>query len=214
MEILGSGQDPPGDPGCFNANLEAPGQLKAHDENCNEIPSPPTIEPVKQSSRRIASPGPGKMSPVRRIKSTGNNLNIMTGRVAEPGSISCVEFSKNTMMVADEAHSSDLERLPSLSSQFQSVTEESLGTASGRKYRISQNVSEPDDEVRSSTLYQTMITTPLPVMYGFEHVQDDDYSGLVDGPLCFHLACVYCLIHQADASWWKTLISITIRLDV
>jgi len=30
---------------------------------------------------RISPPGSGKMRPVRRIKSTGNNLNVMTGRI-------------------------------------------------------------------------------------------------------------------------------------
>lgn len=34
---------------------------------------------------RLSSPGTGRLSPVRRIKSTGNNLNVATGRITKPG---------------------------------------------------------------------------------------------------------------------------------
>ena len=36
---------------------------------------------------RVSSPGPGRLSPVRRIKSTGNSLNVATGRIVKPGPI-------------------------------------------------------------------------------------------------------------------------------
>ena len=67
-------------------------------------------------------------------------------------------------------------------------------------------VSEPDDEARSSTLDHPIHTTPLTVMDavdelksgisddGSEHAQDGDDGSLVDGPLCFRLACLYYLI--------------------
>ena len=69
-------------------------------------PRPPTLQPESGRSvsygpvtmsphLRVSSPGSGKMSPVRRIKSTGNNLNIMTGRVAKPGSISAQMSPRN-----------------------------------------------------------------------------------------------------------------------
>ena len=54
--------------------------------------------PVTSSSHLRASPPGGmssKQSPVRRIRSTGNNLNVMTGRVAKPGSVSAQMSPRN-----------------------------------------------------------------------------------------------------------------------
>ena len=45
--------------------------------------------PVTSSSHlRASPPGSSKQSPVRRIRSTGNSLNVMTGRVTKPGTAS------------------------------------------------------------------------------------------------------------------------------
>lgn len=44
---------------------------------------------------RVTPPRSGKMSPVRRIRSTGYNLNVMTGRVKKPGTISAQMSPRN-----------------------------------------------------------------------------------------------------------------------
>jgi hypothetical protein len=44
--------------------------------------------PVTSPRHRISPPNSGKTSPVRRIKSTGNNLNVMTGRIKKQGTSS------------------------------------------------------------------------------------------------------------------------------
>ena len=52
--------------------------------------------PVTSSSHlRASPPGPSKQSPVRRIRSTGNNLNVMTGRVTKPGIASAQMSPRN-----------------------------------------------------------------------------------------------------------------------
>ena len=52
--------------------------------------------PVTSSSHLRASPsGSSKQSPVRRIRSTGNNLNVMTGRVAKSGTASAQMSPRN-----------------------------------------------------------------------------------------------------------------------
>ncbi len=76
-----------------------------------------------------------------------------------------VELPKTTTMVGDEAHSSNLDRLRSASSQYLYVTEERPGTASGRKESISHNVGEDDKESPSPTDLErarTMHVAPEP----------------------------------------------------
>ena len=52
--------------------------------------------PVTSSSHlRASPPGSRKQSPVRRIRSTGNSLNVMTGRVAKPGAVSAQLSPRN-----------------------------------------------------------------------------------------------------------------------
>ena len=52
--------------------------------------------PVTSSSHlRASPPGSSKQSPVRRIRSTGNNLNVMTGRVSKPGTASAQMSPRN-----------------------------------------------------------------------------------------------------------------------
>lgn len=52
--------------------------------------------PVTSSSHlRASPPGSSKQSPVRRIRSTGNNLNVMTGRVTKPGTVSAQMSPRN-----------------------------------------------------------------------------------------------------------------------
>lgn len=52
--------------------------------------------PATSSSHlRTSPPGSSKQSPVRRIRSTGNNLNVMTGRVAKPGTVSAQMSPRN-----------------------------------------------------------------------------------------------------------------------
>ena len=52
--------------------------------------------PATSSSHlRASPPGSSKQSPVRRIRSTGNNLNVMTGRVTKPGTASAQMSPRN-----------------------------------------------------------------------------------------------------------------------
>ena len=52
--------------------------------------------PATSSSHlRASPPGSNKQSPVRRIRSTGNNLNVMTGRVAKPVTTSAQKSPRN-----------------------------------------------------------------------------------------------------------------------
>lgn len=60
---------------------------------------------------RASPSASGKSSPVRRIKSTGNNLNIMAGRIAKPGTHSAQRSPRNyescfQLVSAPDAHSS------------------------------------------------------------------------------------------------------------
>ena len=44
---------------------------------------------------RVSSPGTGRISPVRRIKSTGNNLSVSSGRVTKSGSLPAQKSPRN-----------------------------------------------------------------------------------------------------------------------
>lgn len=72
-------------------------------------------------------------------------------------------------------------------------------------------VLEPDNKARASMVDQSVQTMPPTLIDNdnrllshlsedeCEHSQDGDDVSFVAGPLCFRLACVYCLIDQADA---------------
>lgn len=51
--------------------------------------------PGTSPRHRLSPPGSGKISPVRRIKSTGNNLNVMTGRIKKQGTSSAQLSPRN-----------------------------------------------------------------------------------------------------------------------
>ena len=52
--------------------------------------------PVTSSSHlRASPPEASKQSPVRRIRSTGNSLNVMTGRITKPGTVSAQMSPRN-----------------------------------------------------------------------------------------------------------------------
>lgn len=52
--------------------------------------------PITSSSHlRASPPGSSKQSPVRRIRSMGNSLNVMTGRVIKPGTVSAQMSPRN-----------------------------------------------------------------------------------------------------------------------
>lgn len=57
---------------------------------------------------RVSPPGSGKMSPVRRIKSTGNNLNVVSGRVRKQGTSSAQMSPRNFEACFQSAASSDV----------------------------------------------------------------------------------------------------------
>ncbi|KAK4697470.1 hypothetical protein P7C71_g620, partial [Lecanoromycetidae sp. Uapishka_2] len=44
---------------------------------------------------RVSSPGTGRLSPVRRIKSTGNNLSVASGRITKPGAMAPQKSPRN-----------------------------------------------------------------------------------------------------------------------
>ena len=60
-------------------------------------------------------------------------------------------------------------------------------------------VLKPDNKARASMVDQSDQTMPPTLIDTNNSSQDGDDVSFVDGPLCFHLSCVYCLIDQADA---------------
>jgi len=61
---------------------------------------------------RISPPGSGKMSPVRRIKSQGNNSNVIAGRIKKPGATTAQISPRNLescFKVAEPQSSMDLD---------------------------------------------------------------------------------------------------------
>ena len=61
-----------------------PPTLKSESNRSVSYAGPSTVSP----HLRVTPPGSAKMSPVRRIRSTGYNLNVMNGRVKKPGTAS------------------------------------------------------------------------------------------------------------------------------
>lgn len=51
--------------------------------------------PLSSPHLRVSPPTSGNLSPVRRIKSTGNNLNVKRGRIRKPGTISAQMSPRN-----------------------------------------------------------------------------------------------------------------------
>ena len=67
-----------------------PAALQPESNRCASYTGPMTTSP----SLRISPPA-GKLSPVRRIKSTGQNLNVMTGRVKKTGNMTAQLSPRN-----------------------------------------------------------------------------------------------------------------------
>ena len=75
------------------ARRRRPRPLALHNDSSRSISY---TGPITSSSHlRASPPGSGKQSPVRRIRSTGNNLNVMTGRVSKPGTVSAQMSPRN-----------------------------------------------------------------------------------------------------------------------
>ena len=68
-----------------------PAALQPESNRSVSYAGPPTMSPRV----RVSPPTSGKMSPVRRIKSTGNNMNVMTGRVKKTGTASAQLSPRN-----------------------------------------------------------------------------------------------------------------------
>ena len=82
-------------PGSFDlvAKKRRPQPLALHNDSSRSFSY---TGPVTSSSHlRASPPGSSKQSPVRRIRSTGNNLNVMTGRVTKPGTVSAQMSPRN-----------------------------------------------------------------------------------------------------------------------
>lgn len=93
--------------------------------------------PVTLSSHlRASPPASGKQSPVRRIRSTGNNLNVMTGRVAKPGTASAQMSPRNFESCFQLASLSDSQPNASISAHISQTprAEQSLLTPSSATF--------------------------------------------------------------------------------
>ncbi|KAM0796233.1 hypothetical protein BDR22DRAFT_812372, partial [Usnea florida] len=82
-------------PGSFDlvAKKRRPQPLALHNDSSRSFSY--TGPPTSSSHLRASPPGSSKQSPVRRIRSTGNNLNVMTGRVTKPGTVSAQMSPRN-----------------------------------------------------------------------------------------------------------------------
>ena len=61
-----------------------PPTLKSESDRSFSYTGPSTVSP----HLRVTPPGSSKMEPVRRVKSTGNGMNVMTGRITKSGTAS------------------------------------------------------------------------------------------------------------------------------
>lgn len=71
---------------------------------------------------RVSPPGSGKMSPVRRIKSTGNNLNVVSGRVKKQGTSSAQMSPRNFEACFQSAAAPEVKATPDTHANGQQLT--------------------------------------------------------------------------------------------
>lgn len=103
--------------------------------------------PVTSSSHlRASPPGSRKQSPVRRIRSTGNNLNVMTGRVAKPGVVSAQMSPRNFESCFQVASLSESQPTPSISAHVSQTprAEQSLLTPSSATFASQAHPTWPN----------------------------------------------------------------------
>ena len=256
-----SGPEPPGDIGSYNANSEAPIELKAQVENNNEVPPPPyysrSLKPVgfpksttvklpkttmlgspsyverprllRSQSPYVAEISLGTASGVKKSISHDMSENDK----ASPSSTS-LESVRNVQVASEhiithgrprsqsvelgyehnEFNPNKIDRRPSnVSADIERSTMTTTGERGVQDTEEPEKLAlEPDNKVRASILDRSVHSMPLTLIEanggimnslsddGYEHLQDGDDISSIDGPLCFHLACVYCLIDQADAN--------------
>ena len=175
-----------------NTDSKTPVELKAQDEDNIEVPKPVGL---------LKSPLPTHRKSLGYVQVASDPKNTQ-GR------------SKSQSVKLGYEHSglstNKTERRPStiFADTERSIMEERgiQDTVDPRKIML-----EPDNEARASILDPSVHTMPLTLIDtndrllnrqsddASEHLQDGDDVSLVDGPLCFHRACVCCVIDQADA---------------
>ena len=94
---------------------------------------------------RASPPGSSKQSPVRRIRSTGNNLNVMTGRVTKPGTVSAQMSPRNFESCFQLASSSEAQPTVSLNAHISQTprAEQSLLTPSSATFAPQAHATWP-----------------------------------------------------------------------
>ena len=113
--------------------------------------------PVTSSSHlRASPPGSRKQSPVRRIRSTGNNLNVMTGRVAKPGTVSAQMSPRNFESCFQLASLTESQPAPSISAHISQTprAEQSLLTPSSATFASQSHATWPNYASSCSPLVQ------------------------------------------------------------
>ena len=102
--------------------------------------------PVTSSSHlRASPPGSSKQSPVRRIRSTGNSLNVMTGRVTKPGTASAQMSPHNFESVFQLASLSESQPSASINANVSQIprAEQSLLTPSSATFAPQAHATWP-----------------------------------------------------------------------
>ena len=105
--------------------------------------------PVTSSSHlRASPPGSSKQSPVRRIRSTGNNLNVnvMTGRVTKPGTASAQMSPRNFESCFQLASLSESQPTASINAHISQIprAEQSLLTPSSATFAPQVHATWPN----------------------------------------------------------------------
>ncbi|CAD6566282.1 MAG: hypothetical protein ASARMPREDX12_005628 [Alectoria sarmentosa] len=131
--------------------------------------------PVTSSSHlRASPPGSGKQSPVRRIRSTGNNLNVMTGRVTKSGTTSAQISPRNFESCFQLASLSESQPSASINAHVSQTAraEQSLLTPSSATFAPQAHTAWPNNFSSCSPLAssweQSMHDNSTPV-YAAQH---------------------------------------------
>lgn len=131
--------------------------------------------PVTSSSHlRASPPGSGKQSPVRRIRSTGNNLNVMTGRVTKPGTASAQISPRNFESCFQVVSFSEPQPSASINAHISQTprAEQSLLTPSSATFAPQAHAAWPNYATSCSPLapsWEQSVQDSTPPVYAAQH---------------------------------------------
>ena len=159
-------------PGSFDlvAKKRRPQPLALHNDSSRSISY---TGPVTSSSHlRASPPGSSKQSPVRRIRSTGNNLNVMTGRVTKPGTVSAQMSPRNFESCFELASLSESQTNASINAHISQIPrpEPSLLTPCSATFAPQAHTTWPNYSPLASNWEQSVHdtnATAYPAQHGF-----------------------------------------------